>query len=231
VLLPDQIDNLAGRFGFSIIDLDQLSRSIGQSLDPDERPYLVQALPRSVAASRARKVLERALAEVATAWDKVVEARDGLEELYIEPCAREPVALLEQVQQRLQQSAADLDTLERDIHALTRSGDCVLVLAPADKRLVKDQRRQWVLRDIFQFWHDHGPKRKYTSDTSTSERSGPLIDFTNAVVAFVTDPPSQLSGNTIVKELGSFIPLTKEVNAEFKARFRRPRGIDPKWDD
>jgi hypothetical protein len=225
-LLPAQIADLAGRFGFSPSDLNKLSHSIGRSLNPSERLHIVPALPRSVAASRAGKEIERSLADVAAAFDKVVDARERLELLHTNDFdAREGVVLLAQVRNRLQQCADELDALEDDLHALAKSGDCVLVLAPADRRCIVDQRRRWVLTDIFQFWHDSGSKGKYTSDPFTSERSGPLIEFTNAVVASVTDPPSPLSGDTIVWELRSFKPLTKEIYEAIEAAFRPRRGV------
>jgi hypothetical protein len=127
--------------------------------------------------------------------------------------ARPEVALFERVRERLQQCQAGLDAIERDLRVLSKSGDCVLLLKPTDKRLLVDMRRQWILPAIFQFWYEHGPNRRYTTDKATSERSGPLVEFTNALVSCITDPSLQLSGDTIVKGFASFRPRTWDVEA------------------
>ncbi|MGR3702789.1 MAG: hypothetical protein ACU0A4_11925 [Paracoccaceae bacterium] len=68
-----------------------------------------------------------------------------------------------------------------------------------DKRRNRDERRRAVLMVIFDIWHYAGRNVSVTSqDTS---RGGPLVDFSRAVVRCITDPPYELSGETVWQEI------------------------------
>lgn len=70
-----------------------------------------------------------------------------------------------------------------------------------DKRQRRDERRGAVLRAIFDTWDAAGRKVSISTIGSSSERSGPLVDFANAVVRCVTDPATEISGETIWSEI------------------------------
>lgn len=62
--------------------------------------------------------------------------------------------------------------------------------------------RHWsVLFAILDTWEASGRKEVYTSDGITSKRSGPLVDFTNEVVSYVTDPIMEIKGETVRRAL------------------------------
>ncbi len=68
-----------------------------------------------------------------------------------------------------------------------------------DKRRNRDERRGAVLMAIFDTWYGAGRTVSVTSvDT---KRVGPLVEFSSAVVRYVTDPPYELSGETVWQEI------------------------------
>lgn len=70
-----------------------------------------------------------------------------------------------------------------------------------NKRRNRDERRGAILSTVFDAWHSAGRKVSISTIGSTSERTGPLVDFTNAVVRCITDPATDLSGETIWTEI------------------------------
>jgi len=70
-------------------------------------------------------------------------------------------------------------------------------LGEPDRRKNRDERQWSILFAIFDAWKASSRKISITSHGVTSERSGPLVDFTNAVVSYVTDPVTQLKGETV----------------------------------
>jgi hypothetical protein len=68
------------------------------------------------------------------------------------------------------------------------------------------------MSSIVSFLQMHGRDFGFTShDRDADRRTGPLINFVNAVVPLITDPPSTLSAETIIKDI---------------TRFRRSRDMD-----
>lgn len=70
-----------------------------------------------------------------------------------------------------------------------------------DKRRKRDERRRAVLKAIFDIWYVAGRNVSISTVGSSSERTGPLVNFTNAVVRCITDPATDLSGETIWTEI------------------------------
>ncbi|WP_081508438.1 hypothetical protein [Roseovarius mucosus] len=70
-----------------------------------------------------------------------------------------------------------------------------------DKRRNRDYRRTVILGCIFDTWHAADKNVSLTTNSVTSERTGPLVDFTNAIVRCITDPVSEIKGETIWKEV------------------------------
>jgi hypothetical protein len=44
----------------------------------------------------------------------------------------------------------------------------------------------------------------YTTEPTTSARTGELFEFVNSIVACVTDPVAQISGSTLRKDLDEY---------------------------
>lgn len=87
---------------------------------------------------------------------------------------------------------------------------------PEDKRGRRDNKRRAVLDRIFAFWSEQGRPLTVTTDPVKSERKGALLEFTNAVVVRVSEPPTPLSPETIVKDLKqykAFLPLLEHAKA------------------
>ena len=84
-----------------------------------------------------------------------------------------------------------------------------------DKRRHRDERQWSILFATFDAWQASGRKETYTSDGITSKRSGPLVNFTNAVVSFVTEPVMEIKGETVRQALEKwqhFRVLEKQVD-------------------
>jgi hypothetical protein len=97
-----------------------------------------------------------------------------------------------------------LSSIRSFVEVAKREQWAVYAGAP-DKRRVRDVRRTMVCVAIFNFWEEAGRKLSYTTDPiDRSRRGGPLIDFVNALVECITNPPSQISGDTIKTELEEF---------------------------
>ncbi|WP_299641412.1 hypothetical protein [uncultured Ruegeria sp.] len=88
-------------------------------------------------------------------------------------------------------------------HNLTQSAGMYSshTLDAQDKQRTRDDRRSVVLWQIFEFWERIGRRVSYNTDGVTSERRGPLVDFVNAVVPLLSNPPATISGETIRNEI------------------------------
>lgn len=82
-----------------------------------------------------------------------------------------------------------------------------------DKRRMRDERRRMICTAIFNAWEENGDKLSYTTETDKerNQRVGPLVDFINAVVACITDPVTELSGETIRSEIDWYRSISVEV--------------------
>jgi hypothetical protein len=118
----------------------------------------------------------------------------------------------------LERMRDDLEGLLRDADLLTRHPE-IMSLQHDRPSTLPDRRRRGVLLGIKSFLERNDRRLGYTTDPHTSERKGPLVDFVNAVVECVTDPPTPLSPHTIVKDFRSFGPwrTSEEVAADLSA--------------
>ncbi len=223
-LTAKQVEDLARQFSFRVDELWKFSLSLGSSLST---PQLV-SVPKSIATARANKEFVRAVADLAHAKKRIAEAGRKLGGLDTTTARdRQGAGLLDQVRAQLRVLALDIDTVKRSLETVGKIPNSALVIAPANKRNVSDMYRPVVLSRIFEFWRLEGRKLGYSTDPDTSERRGPLIEFTNAVVACITDPPSVLSGDTIIRELGKFTPIPDEIYEAFRFMYKQP-GDAPK---
>ena len=229
-LSSEQIDVLSRKFGIDTRSLADLSQKIGRALDVNEPVNLVHA-PLSKGAARAAKEAEQSLKNLGTAYEKLSEARDRLAPLYPNRDRNpEGAAHFTRALALMRQCERHLEEAENALQDAMRLGQFALVVAPGDKRTIADVRRKQVLRHIFQFWHDADLTGRFTTDPDTSKRRGPIIDFANAIVECVTDPPRRLSPNTIVAELRRFKPITKEYIEQLEAALNRGEDKEPPRD-
>jgi len=71
-------------------------------------------------------------------------------------------------------------------------------------------RREYVVRSCCYVWEDAGRKVTYTTvshEPGEPQRRGELVEFVNAVVPLVTDPPTTLSVETIRRDIDLFKKL------------------------
>jgi hypothetical protein len=199
----EQINTIAVKFDLRIDDLRRLSGYLGIVLHPSQN---LTSISRSKAAARAAKEVQRAYKEIESAITGVNSAIVRLER--VQPDSGDPAAAVERFRQAmilpLKISLGQLGAAREGIDEVFKGSQGALLIAPDDKRRLHDRRRELVLRAIFRFWANAGRKLTFTTDPLTSERHGPLIDFANAVVACVTDPPGTLKAEAIVAEIRKF---------------------------
>jgi hypothetical protein len=197
-LSDEQIGSIAAEFSLGFDDLRKLSGYLGIAL---HAPQNLISISRSIAAARAAKEVQRARNEIETAITAVNSAILRLERVQSDSASPD---LQQTMVLPLKASLGQLSVARSEIEKGSKRPDEVLLIAPDDKRRLHDRRREHILRALFHFWADAGRNLTLTTDPLTSERRGPLIEFVNAVVACVTEPPSTLKAETIVAELRKF---------------------------
>lgn len=204
-LTADEIDSIAARFDLPREDLATLSRDLAVALNKVVRPISV-TLPRETAIKRAQEAMRDAAEDILSASERMVRGIERLEALDTQAAGNRKgaarfTALLADYELVLQ----DIETLHRRLRFLAEAPDVALDLQPADKRKVPDLRRNEVLGCLFVFWSQAGRPLSVTTDPiDNSRRTGALVEFVNAVVRCLTDPRSDLSGDTIFTELVAF---------------------------
>lgn len=198
---------LADRFDLSIDLLQTLSRQLGYSLDVDSEVNLVR-IKRSKAIERADKELSRAAklaADIQIAAGKLSKLLAPLDDQFARSKDDSAVLLAAKAQ------AAELrNTVTAAIAAITtvqRTPGAAAVMAPFNKTHVWDKRRQNVIETCCYVWLEAGRAVTYSSQERTkkgTERGGPFIDFLQAVAIKLTDPPRELSQETIRKDIDRF---------------------------
>jgi hypothetical protein len=208
-LSSEQINSISAKFGLGIDDLRQLSVSLGLMLHPAQN---LISISRSRAAGRAAKEIKHAHKDVETAVASVKRAIRRLAQVQPDSSDRNSADRLQQVLLRpLKASLRQLDAARSKIEVAEKSPQPPLLIAPDDKRCLHDRRRELVVNVLLHFWANAGRKLTFTTDPITSERRGPLIDFVNAIVACVTDPPAALKAEAIVAEIRAFRPEELEA--------------------
>lgn len=204
-LTADEINSIATRFDLPREDVATLSRDLAVALNKVERPISV-ALPRGTAIERAQKAMQDAAEDVLFASDRMVRGIERLEALDTQTAGnREGADRLTALMADYERVLRDIETLHRRLRLLAETPDVALDLQPADRRKVPDLRRGQVLACLFAFWSEAGRPLSITTDPiDNSRRTGALVEFVNAVVRYLTEPSSELSGDTIFNELAAF---------------------------
>jgi hypothetical protein len=200
-LTDEQISSITAEFALKFDDLRKLSGYLGITLHPSQN---LISISRSIAAARAAKEVQRARSEIETAIKVVNGAILRLESVQSGSEPDDAQGLQQAMVLPLKASLRELSVARSEIEEGLKHPNEVLLIAPDDKRRLHDRRRELVLRALFHFWADADRNLTFTTDPLTSERRGTLIEFVNAVVACVTEPPSTLKAETIVAELRKF---------------------------
>jgi hypothetical protein len=205
ILSDTQIAELSSRFGFTIDEVQELSRSLGFVLDPEAYRYPVPFKP-SVARQRAARVMAASEKDILSAQVRISKALTHLQPVAVDRRDNpEEAKLLEAVWDHLRAAFDHIGKAQTALGALKENPNASLHMAPTDKRLAVDFRRQAVVFFIVYFLQSHGRDFGYTShDRNADRRTGPLIDFVNAIVPLITDPPSTLKAETVIKDISKF---------------------------
>jgi hypothetical protein len=203
-LSEEDIAELACRFDLPPDVLRTLSRQIGYCLDRDSTVNLVE-INRRKAIERAGKVLEDVASRAKRVDADVRAIKDALNSLdtsFAESAS--DASLLTSAQAHVahvRHAAAGLqDAIERVIETPGAAAD----MAPRDKRRVWDKRRQYTVESCCHAWLDARRPLTYTTVSDGSRRGrrhGCLVEFIQAVVGKVTEPPRELSPETLRKDI------------------------------
>jgi hypothetical protein len=206
-LTPDQIASLSDRFDLPEAALQGFAVDLGMALNPP--PPAFGILPVFMAKEKTLDEfagLQRDLDRARSALEKACRRFDHIAfggESETHP-HRDRNSL---VRDAVLEALIKLNEAEQEIRTIDYPEDKV---EHPDFRTVgprEDVRRRWVLRAIFLFWQSLGRPLGFTTDPITSKRHGELIDFTQAVIRCISDPPGELSAETIVKEISAFKKL------------------------
>lgn len=196
----EQVHRLAKDADLSESDIDALSQSLAYALSDRFFPRGVTKVAKQMA--KGPSELEKLIRELRHAEARLHRAI----ELYSNVQVQFPAVKRGVSDPNIHHRAA-LDTALRSVQRINQSlarsakKDSAHFTGDPDKRRSKDERRSAVLFAIFDIWQAAGRKVTISTIGSSSERTGPLVDFTNAVVRCVTDPPTNLSGETIRSEI------------------------------
>lgn len=209
----DRITQLSAKFDLGTEHLDGLSVGLTIALHPDR--YLGREEIKSLQRERAQRAIEDAVTDLGAATKKLSRVSDRINAISFKPMfsylelPKPEAAHL----QNLERCIADIANLKKFLLTMSR-GNAVSSKNVPDKRFLRDERRRIVCKFIFESWEESGRVLSYTTDPLTSDRGGPLLEFVNAVVECITDPPGQLGGEAIKTELEAFKNLRAERDAK-----------------
>lgn len=213
IFTEEQKAQLASQFNLTPALVDELSLLVGNNLDAGS---IAELLPvsKNKSTKRAAEQLEGAAKHARQLSRHHAELRQKLEHLGTHYDASGRAAgLLETLRADVAQVEEVVNGLEAQIDTLRGIPLGAAVIAPDDKRDARDWRRRYVVFSCCYIWRDAGHRVSYTTDPSSvsgSTRKGPLIDFVNAVVRLVTDPPDELSPETIRREIDEWKETREE---------------------
>lgn len=203
VLAEEDIERIAASYAIDPALLRALSRKLRGTFSSTfnfSQPELVQGRKEA-----GKKRLARANDQIRSAQTKLSEASKQLQDVrFSDPYAHigRPNPFETQIDD-FESLLASLKELAEFFSIMERS-DLARYQGTADARKVSDVRRMLVCINLFGLWDDLDRKLSFTTDPSTSKRTGLLFEFVNDVVLCLTDPPERLSGEAIKRELDGF---------------------------
>ncbi len=199
----DEAIELRDTFGLDLTALRRLSRKLDMAL-----PKELSIVQHEFGLARVRRgvrELQSAIKELSAVEKKLQKVDTILQTVKFKNMFG-PTGMPNPATQLLEDFKAshqDISNFRKYLEAMARD-EQVFYTGMPDKRLTTDIRRTIVCFTIFNFWNEAKRKLTYTTAPGTSERGGELIDFVNAVVLCMTDPPCRLSGEVIKAEIEDF---------------------------
>ena len=207
-LSEENLATLAEQFDLPQPILQTLSIEIGNCLDTESLVNWT-TVNRGVAIERANKALEEA-ARLAKRVEQDLATMGRLLAPLSDAFASngEQQGVLASAQQRTEAAQKAASGLHDAIDRVIRLPGSAADISPTDKRRISDGRRRVVVENCCYAWHDAGRPVTYSTrpERIADRRGGPLIEFIQAVVMMVTDPPSKLSVETIRKDIDRWEP-------------------------
>lgn len=203
-LSDTDLSELAERFDLPSDLLRTLSQQLGYCLDVESEVNLVR-VKRSKAIERASSDLEKALKLTET-----IEAAAKKLAALLEPLStqfansKEDAAMLPAARATAQELCSTIAATNDAIEAIRRTSGAAAVMTPFNKVHVWDMRRKHVVETCCHAWKEAKRSMTYTSNDDApkgKKREGPLVDFIQAIVVRLSDPPKELSVETIKKDI------------------------------
>lgn len=205
-LTEAQIDQLNQRFAIDRARLVKLSSDLARALNPSRTYSARGAKGVWEQAERAKQALSEAIKYLEASHSKKKKALQSLDQMRVsfrdEPQGPEDSfqVLKREIEDSVRQNAAWLDLLKQIENG---AADADLHGKP-DKRLVSDFRREMVSAAVFSVWAAAGRQLSTPNDAVAGKRSGNLVLFAQDVVYMLTEPPNQVSGETIRSDLKDY---------------------------
>lgn len=196
----EQVSRLAQDFNLSESEVRQLSEKL---IHPLSSHFKVRGVIEGLEQDRRGPAeLEKLFREVRQAEMRLQRAVSLYSQLKIQfPALTRGIADPNELYKEQLSTALMNVKLFSSMLARSANRDEVRFTGNPNKRRNRDERRGAILSTVFDAWHSAGRKVSISTIGSTSERTGPLVDFANAVVRCITDPATDLSGETIWTEI------------------------------
>ncbi|MFD1193814.1 hypothetical protein ACFQ3C_03930 [Seohaeicola saemankumensis] len=198
---------LAKQFDLPTGLLRTLSQQLGFCLDVESEVNLVE-VKRSKAIERTGSDIEKALKLTETMEAAAKKLAALLEPLSTQFAnSKEDAAILPAARAKAQELCSTITATIDAIDAIRRTSGSAAVMRPFNKVHVWDKRREYVIKTCCHTWSEVRRSITYTSNDAApkgKKREGPLVDFIQAIVAKVTDPPKELRVETIRKDIDRF---------------------------
>jgi hypothetical protein len=203
-LSDTDLSELAERFDLPSDLLRTLSQQLGYCLDVESEVNLVR-VKRSKAIERAGSDLEKALKLTETMEAAAKKLAALLEPLSTQFAnSKEDAAMLPAARAKAQELCSTIAATNDAIKAIRRTSGAAAVMTPFNKVHVWDMRRKYVVETCCHAWKEAKRSMTYTSNDDApkgKKREGPLVDFIQAIVVRLSDPPKELSVETIKKDI------------------------------
>ncbi|MBV0914222.1 hypothetical protein [Anianabacter salinae] len=201
-LSPGHQRLLAHIFHIDASQIARLSKDLGHALDPATRSRSVITTLKQM--ERAPKEVDQVLKHLRRAESNLAKAIQSMQDLHVFD-EDDPSWLSRWCAQRSDSALFDTQIARVVLNRRFKTApESISFTGNPDRRRNADERRSGVLCAIFTCWSRSGHKLAITTDGVTSERKGPLMAFTKAVVRAVTNPSSEINSETAWKELEHF---------------------------
>lgn len=199
-----QMEGLASQFEIAIEHIQKLSQAVNIGLAMN----LNMTQPEFAAAKRKKGVqlAQTAAKDLERAENYLARAIEAQQNLRFRHLIRF-MSLAEVVSSHRGKLAEAQETLAvfRRFLEVSARDDSVWLDDTPDRRKVIDMRRRIISVGIFNCWLESDRELRLTTDTiNKSARTGALVDFVNAIVLCITDPPTLLSSEMIRVERDDF---------------------------